>query len=164
MEANAAESVAHALNCRHEQPISGGSVLARERCESMEVAGVVLMMIVVVGVALCVAGIPGYVLAKRRGLRNPIVAFVPFVGFWIVLFESLGKSGWLGMLAFVPYVGFLVLPVWTGIEIPAHHGRTRWWTAILAIPLLNLVGYWAYAFTLPKHVSPVGQELQEVVV
>ena len=130
----------------------------------MEGAGIVLMMIVIVGVALCVGGIPGYVLAKRRGLRNPIVAFVPLVGLWIVLFESMGRSGWLGMLAFVPYVGWFVLPIWTGIELPAHHGRTRWWTAILAIPLLNLVGYWVYAFTLPKHVSPSAQGLQEVAV
>ena len=129
----------------------------------MEAALLILMMIVVVGVGLCVGGIPGYVLAKRRGLSNPMVAFVPFVGLWIVLFESIGRSGWLGMLAFVPYVGVLV-PIWTGIEIPAHHGRTRWWTAILAIPLLNVVGYWVYAFTLPKHVSPSGQGLHEVVV
>ena len=129
----------------------------------MEAALLVLMMIVVVGVGLCLGGIPGYVLAKRRGLRNPIVAFVPFVGLWIVLFESIGRSGWLAMLALVPYVGLLVLPVWTGIELPAHHGRSRWWTAILAVPLLNLVGYWVYAFTLPKHVSASGQELQAVV-
>jgi hypothetical protein len=130
----------------------------------MEAALLVLMMIAVVGVGLSVAGIPGYVLAKRRGQRNPMVAFVPFVGLWIVLFESIGRSGWLGMLAFVPYVGWFVLPIWTGIEIPAHHGRTRWWTAILAIPLLNLIGYWAYAFTLPKHVSSSGQGLQGVAV
>ena len=43
----------------------------------MEAVGVVLMMIVVIGFALCVGGIPGYVLAKRRGLRNPIVASLP---------------------------------------------------------------------------------------
>jgi hypothetical protein len=128
----------------------------------METALTVLMIILVIGIGLCVGGIPGYVLAKRRGLRNPLVAFVPFVGLWIVLFESIGRSGWLGLLAFVPYVGLLVLPLWTGIEMPAHHGRTRWWTAILAIPVLNLVGYWVYAFTLPKHVSPSGQELQGV--
>ena len=107
-------------------------------------------MILFFSTVLVIVGVPGYVLAKRRGLRNPIVAFVPFIGLWIVLFESIGRSGWLALLAFIPYVGLLVLPVWTGIELPARHGRSRWWTAILAIPLLNLVGYWAYAFTLPK--------------
>ena len=69
----------------------------------METALTVLLMIVVFGLAFCVGGIPGYVLAKRRGLRDPIVAFVPLVGLWIVLFESIGRSGWLGLLAFVPY-------------------------------------------------------------
>ena len=87
------------------------------------------------------------------GLQNPIVAFVPIFGLWIVLFESIGRSGFFALIGLVPSVGWLILPVWTGIEIPAHHGRTRWWTAILALPLLCLVGYWAYAFTLPKHVS-----------
>lgn len=125
----------------------------------MEAAGNILTLILTIGVALCVAGIPGYVLAKRRGLSNPIVAFVPLLGFWIVLFESIGRSGWLSLLAFLPFVGVFVLPLWTGIELPAYHGRTRWWTAILAIPVLNLVGYWAYAFTLPKHVSPLAHGL-----
>jgi hypothetical protein len=122
-------------------------------------AVVVVSMILVFGTALALVGVPGYVLAKRRGLRNPIVAFVPFVGLWIVLFESVGRSGWLALLAFIPYVGLLVLPVWTGIELPAHHGRSRWWTAILAVPILNLAGYWAYAFTLPKRL-PEGPALQ----
>ena len=93
-------------------------------------------------------------LAKRRGLQNPIVAFVPIFGLWIVLFESIGRSGFFALIGLVPSVGWLILPVWTGIELPAHHGRTRWWTAILAIPVLNLAGYWAYAFTLPKHIRP----------
>lgn len=130
----------------------------------MGVAGDILMLIVIIGVALCVGGIPGYVLAKRRGLQNPIVAFVPLFGLWIVLFESIGRSGFFALIGLVPSVGWLILPVWTGIEMPAHHGRSRWWTAILAIPVLSLAGYWAYAFTLPKHASPSEQGLQEVAV
>ena len=96
------------------------------------------------------------------GLRNPIVAFVPFFGLWIVLFESIGRSGWLALLTFIPYVGWLLVPVWTGIELPAHHGRSRWWTAVFAVPILNLVGYWVYAFTLPRHVADSGPELQRL--
>lgn len=125
-------------------------------------AVVVVSMILVFGTALALVGVPGYVLAKRRGLRNPIVAFVPFVGLWIVLFESIGRSGWLALLAFIPYVGLLVLPIWTGIELPARHGRSRWWTAILVVPILNLAGYWAYAFTLPKRPTESGPELHGI--
>jgi hypothetical protein len=116
----------------------------------MESVYAVVSMILFLGTVLAIVGIPGYVLAKRRGLKNPIVAFVPLVGLWIVLFESIGRSGWLALLAFIPYVGLLVLPLWTGLEMPARHGRSRWWSAILVVPILNLVGYWAYAFTLPK--------------
>lgn len=110
-----------------------------------------VVFVLVVGIGLCLGGIPGYVLAKRRELSNPAVAFVPFVGLPIVLFESIGRSGWLGLLSFVPYIGWFGVPIWTGIEMPAYHGRTRWWTPLLAVPGLNLVGYWLYAFTLPKH-------------
>ena len=120
----------------------------------------VLSVILFFGTVLALIGTPGYVLAKRRGLRNPIVAFVPLFGLWIVLFESIGRSGWLALLALIPYVGWFVLPIWTGIELPAHHGRSRWWTAILAIPILNLAGYWVYAFTLPKRLAESGPELQ----
>ena len=74
----------------------------------------VLSVLLVVGIVLAIVGVPGYVLAKRRGLRNPIVAFVPFFGLWIVLFESIGRSGWLALLTFIPYVGWLLVPVWTG--------------------------------------------------
>lgn len=129
----------------------------------MESVSGVTGMILFFGTLLAIVGVPGYVLAKRRGLRNPIVAFVPFVGLWIVLFESIGRSGWLALLGFIPYLGWLLVPVWTGIELPAHHGRSRWWTAVLAVPFLNLVGYWVYAFTLPKHVTPSTQ-LQTAVL
>jgi uncharacterized membrane protein YhaH (DUF805 family) len=120
----------------------------------------VVSVVLVLATALAIVGTPGYVLAKRRGLRNPIVAFVPFVGLWIVLFESIGRSGWLALLAFIPYVGWFVLPLWTGVEMPGRHGRSRWWTAILIVPILNLVGYWAYAFTLPKRAGDAEPDLQ----
>jgi hypothetical protein len=47
---------------------------------------------------------PFYILGRRRGLDHPWVAF-PLLGIAIVLFESIGKSGWLGLLVFVPTVG-----------------------------------------------------------
>jgi uncharacterized membrane protein YhaH (DUF805 family) len=67
------------------------------------------------------------------------VAFVPLLGIWIVLFEAVGKSGWYSLLPFVPYVGGLVLLLWTAVELPAHHSRSRWWTLLLLIPGVNLV-------------------------
>ena len=84
-------------------------------------------------------GFPVFVIGQRRGLRNPWVAFVPLLGIWIVLFEAIGKSGWYSLLAFVPYVGGLVLLLWTAVELPAHHSRSRWWTLLLLIPGVNLV-------------------------
>ncbi len=112
--------------------------------------GSVVLLLIIVGSVLAIVGTPVYVIARRRGQRYPWIAFVPFLGVWIVLCESMGRSGWLGLLSFIPYVGTLILDVWIAIELPARHGRSRAWTAALIVPGLNLIGYWAYAFTLER--------------
>ena len=93
---------------------------------------------------------PAFVIGRRRGLQNPWAAFIPFVGIWIVLFESIGRSGWFAALVFIPTVGPFAVLIWTAVQVPAHHGRSRWWTLPFIIPGVNLVGYWFYAFTLPR--------------
>jgi hypothetical protein len=110
--------------------------------------GSIVGVLVVAAIAMLVAGIPGFVIAQRRGSSNPWVAFVPFVGLWIVLCESAGQSGWFGVLAFIPMVG-LIISLWMAIAVPPAHGRSQWWTAALVVPGVNILGYWLYAFTLP---------------
>jgi Family of unknown function (DUF5684) len=95
-----------------------------------------------------VAGLPVFVIGRRRGIQNAWAAFVPLLGIW-VLFESIGRSGWFALLVFIPTAGPLVLLIWTAVELPVHHGRSRWWTLALILPGVNLLGYWFYAFTLP---------------
>jgi len=96
-----------------------------------------------------VPGIPGYVIAQRRGLSNPWVAFVPLVGLWIVLCESVGENGWIGLVALIPLFG-LALAISLAVKVPGAHGRSRWWSLALIVPVLNILGYWVYAFTLPR--------------
>jgi len=98
---------------------------------------------------------PVYIIGRRCGIKNPWVAFIPFLGVWIVLFEAIGKSGWYCLLAFVPYVGGIVIFIWTAVELPARHGRSRWWTLPLIVPAVNLLAYWFYAFTLPREAPAV---------
>jgi hypothetical protein len=93
---------------------------------------------------------PVFVIGRRRGLKNSWAAFISLLGPWIVLFESIGRSGWLALMVFVPTVGPLVALIWTAVEMPSRHDRSRWWTLVLLIPGLNLIGYWFYAFTLPR--------------
>ena len=114
----------------------------------------ILMVIVVVALILCITGVPGYVIAQRRGIGNPWMAFIPMLGLWIVVFESLGRSGLLALLMLFQPIA-LVFMIWTAIEVPPRHGRSRWWTAALFIPGLNLIAYWVYAFTLPRQVRPM---------
>jgi hypothetical protein len=112
----------------------------------MDWAALVFLIVVMIGLF----GVPVYVIARRRGLKNPWVAFLPILGIWIVLCEAMGKSGWYALIAFVPYVGQLGLLVWTAIELPQRHRRSGWWTAALIVPLVNVIGYWWYAFTLER--------------
>jgi len=108
--------------------------------------------LIIAFVALYVALVfPVYLIGRRRGLKNPWAAFIPFLGVWIVLFESMGRSGWCSLIAFVPNLGAFVLWVWAAVGVPSHHGRSRWWTLALMVPGVNLVGYWWYALTLPRH-------------
>lgn len=109
-----------------------------------------ILTVLLVIAAFCALVTPVFVIGRRRGLRNPWVAFVPFLGVWIVLCESIGRSGWFALLAFIPTVGPLTLLVWTAVAVPARHSRTRWWTLAFLIPGVNLIGYWFYAFTLPR--------------
>lgn len=109
-----------------------------------------LVLVLLVGV-FCAVVFPVFVIGRRQGLRNAWAAFIPVLGVWIVLFESIGRSGWFALLVFIPTVGPLLLFVWTAVELPAHHSRSRWWTLALLIPGVNLIAYWFYAFTLPPH-------------
>src|SRR2546422_11682108 len=112
--------------------------------------GTLALILLVVGVFAALV-FPAFVIGQRRSLRNPVVAFIPLLGVWIVLLESIGKSGWYSLLAFVPYVGPLVLLIWTAVELPAKHDRSRWWTVAFIVPGVNLISYWFYAFTLPRN-------------
>ena len=110
-------------------------------------------IVVALAAAVAVGGVPGYVIARRRDLVSPWVAFVPLLGLWIVLFESMRRSGWLALMVLIPTVGGLAVLIWTAAEVPASHGRSRLWTLVLIVPIVNLVGYWIYAFTLPKRAA-----------
>jgi hypothetical protein len=111
---------------------------------------VLLLALSFLTVAWLLITTPFYILGRRRGVENAWVAFLPFFGIAIVLFESIDKSGWLSLLVLVPTVGPLLVFVWTAVEVPTHHGRSRWWTAALIVPIVNLIGYWFYALTLPR--------------
>jgi hypothetical protein len=98
-----------------------------------------------------------YVVAQRRGGRHPWMAFIPLFGLWIVVAESVGRSGWLALLELVPSIGILIVSISMAIAVPKGHGRSRRWTAALIVPVLNFLGYWAYALTLARPTQPVLQ-------
>ncbi len=108
-------------------------------------------ILVLVVAAYLLVTFPVFVIGKRRDQKNAWVAFIPLLGPWIVLFEAIGRTGWLSLMVFIPWVGALVAAIWTAVEMPSHHHRSGWWTLALLIPGVNLLAYWFYAFTLPKN-------------
>ena len=109
-----------------------------------------LLFFVVLAAVFCAIVAPIYVIGRRTGVRNSWAAFVPLLGAWIVLLESIRRNGWFSLLTFVPYIGPLVLLIWTAVEMPVRHERSRLWTLPLILPGVNLLAYWFYAFTLPR--------------
>lgn len=100
---------------------------------------IVLLLVFVVG------PLPFYVIAKRRGVPNAWVAFIPAVGSTIVWLWAMDRSGWMCLIAFIPFVN-IVFAIWLCFGMPPHHGRTRWWG--LALLFLPWIGALVYALTL----------------
>jgi ribosomal protein L32 len=93
--------------------------------------------------------VPAFIVGVRRGVSYPGVAFVPFVGAWIVIFRSIGTSAWLAIGVVVPLAN-LVIAIWAAFTVPVRHGMSRWWTLPFLIPFVNYVAFWAYAVSLPQ--------------
>ena len=108
-----------------------------------------LVLILLVALATGITGTPAYVIARRTGSQNPWVAFIPLFGLWIVLLETTGQRGWIAVFAFIPLLS-LILSLWLAFGVPVAHGRNRWWTGAFVVPGVNIIGYWCYAFTLPR--------------
>jgi hypothetical protein len=105
---------------------------------------VLLLALVVYWVA---PAVPAFVIGRRRGLTHAWVAFIPIVGPTIVILRSINHSGWLCILGLISPIS-LVFYIWLVFVVPRDHGRNRWWTLPFLIPLVNLVAFFFYAFTL----------------
>jgi hypothetical protein len=89
----------------------------------MDWAAVVVLVLVI----LCLFSVPVHVIALRSNLEERV-----------------------GLLGFVLYAGPLILSIWTSVGLPLRHGRSRWWTPPLVVPIMNAIAYWWYAFTLER--------------
>jgi hypothetical protein len=104
-------------------------------------------------IAWLLGAIPAFVIGQRLGVVHPGEAFIPIVGPYIVLLHSIKRSGWLCILGLIPFVS-LFFYIWLICVIPVDHGRTKWWILAFLIPLVNVVAYYAYAFTLDPYARP----------
>jgi hypothetical protein len=97
--------------------------------------------------------VPAFIVGRRKDVSHPWIAFIPFVGAWIVILWSIERSGWLVLLGYIPVVS-IVFVIWAAFTVPSQHGRTRWWALPFLLPGINLVAFWVYAFTLEAEEPP----------
>ena len=105
----------------------------------------VIMAVCLIGGFYGLICLPAYVIAQRSRVRNPGVAFIPFVGQAIALLRSMGRSSWLALLPLIPLVNLIFL-IWLVFALPSYHRRSLLWGLVLLVPVL---GMYPYAFTLP---------------
>jgi len=100
--------------------------------------------------AIVFMSFPAYFVGQRRGVESPGLAFIPFVGPYIVLLRSIEESGWMTFLFCVPLLN-IGMGIWLAYCIPTRQGRSTAWFVWFLVPGLNGIGFWAYALTLePK--------------
>ena len=121
--------------------------------------GIGIWELLILALAFLVFGIPAYIVGKRSSVPDSGVAFIPFVGPYIVLLRASRISAWWTVLVLVPYLGALALDIWIAIVLPKENGRDRWWTLALLVPGVNIIAYWIYAFTLKERDAEAGPAL-----
>jgi len=110
--------------------------------------GIGIWELLILACAFLVFGVPAFVVGKRSRVPDPGIAFIPFVGAYIVLLRASRISAWWTFLVLIPYLGALALDIWIAVMLPRENKRDQWWTFALVVPGVNIVGYWIYAFTL----------------
>ena len=64
--------------------------------------------------------------------------------FWIC---SAVPAEWHWLMAIIMPLLFIILVAVPAANILHRAGRSRWWTIIAFVPLLNLIGLWVFAFS-----------------
>ncbi len=108
--------------------------------------GISVWELLILLLLVALVSVPAYVIGTRREVDSPWLAFIPYVGPWIVLLRSVGTTAWWTALILVPYLDAFALFVWMAFTIPNRHERSGWWTP--AFIFLPVISYWPYAFTL----------------
>jgi hypothetical protein len=121
--------------------------------------GIGIWEILLLALIVLIFSIPAYLIATRSGIADAGLAFIPFVGPFIVLLRVCRQSAWWALLFLLPYLGILVLIVWVSIAVPPANGRSQWWTLALLVPGVSTVAWWVYALTVeePRPVTPVAE-------
>jgi len=111
------------------------------------------MLIIFVILALCIYVYMGFAfmaIAKRLKLKAPGLAWIPFVGPMIIIFQSSKMHWWPWLLLIgwmIPFVGwiaeiaFCVFSVMWSWKMFERLKKPGWWAIICLIPIVNFVLY-----------------------
>ena len=100
----------------------------------------ILGLAVYVYFCLCI-----FLIAKKLGVPNPWLAWIPLVQLWTVV-NCAGKPWWWLLLLLVPIVSFIVsIMLW--MSISENLGRNKWLGLLMLLPIFNLIYIGILAFS-----------------
>ena len=91
-------------------------------------------------------------MAKKRGVENGWLAFIPIANIYIMCMIA-NKPAWWIVLCLIPFVNIVVaIIIW--MAIAQAMGHPSWWGILLIVPFVGLIvpGYLAWA--TPAQVPP----------
>jgi hypothetical protein len=93
-----------------------------------------------------------FLIAKKLGVPNPWIAWIPAVQIWTVV-NCAGKPWWWILLLLVPGVNIIIgIVLW--MSISENLGKNKWLGLLMLVPIVNFIYIGVLAFSKgEKHVS-----------
>ena len=97
----------------------------------LSIVASLITFIISIGVALFISYCL-MVIAKKLGVENAWLAFIPIANFYIMV-QCAGKPVWWILLFFVPFINIIIgIIIWMGIA--ERRGKPSWWGILLLVP------------------------------
>ncbi len=90
-----------------------------------------------------------YLIAKKTGVSNPWLAWIPLANLWVMV-TAAGKEWWWILLMFVPLVGVAVV-VYLWMCITENVGKDKWLGLLIMVPIVNMVWMGILAFSKQEY-------------
>ena len=118
----------------------GGNALGGGIMAGMMGAYCCFLLVIYVYISLCISKI-----AKKCGLENTWMAWIPIVNIWLLI-QCAGKEWWWILLMFIPLLNIVIaIIVW--MAIAERLGKPSWVGILVIVPVVGffIPGYLAFS-------------------